>query len=71
MAGANDRPPDRAVRIPGNMPSEYLAARAEAFANATNRKGMPLTWGTGEPRKDKAWLKDQARRGKGVGKSSR
>ena len=31
------------------MPKKRLEDRAEAFAKATNRKGRPMTYGTGKP----------------------
>lgn len=57
-AHANERP----ERMPGGVRSEWAYRRALAFGQALNRKGMPTSWGTGTPRTDAAWKRDQERR---------
>lgn len=37
---------------------EYLARRTEAFQKALNRKGLPVTWGTGTLRTDEPFRLD-------------
>lgn len=58
MARGDDPRPEVPKGTTGNMPDEFLVRRAEAFAAATNRRGLPLTWGTGQPRKDPTWKQD-------------
>lgn len=48
----------RPERHEGEMPSDRMQRRTEAFQKALNRKGLPITWGTGKPRDDPAWKKD-------------
>ena len=56
--GENGRPTGRLERREGGMVS--LADRAAAFQRATQRKGMPLTWGKGDGvRTDPAWKLDE------------
>jgi hypothetical protein len=62
MAGANDRPTDRLERVNGGIDADACVRRAQQFMMMTQRKGMPLTWGTGKLRDDPAWKKDQKRR---------
>lgn len=48
--------PARDVDMRGNIPpevDEWMRDRADAFRRATQRKGMPMTYGTGDRGKDK------------------
>jgi len=45
------------------MPKKRLEDRAEAFAKATNRKGMPMTYGAGkEPNKPPPKERERAKK---------
>lgn len=48
----------RVERLGGGM-SDYALRRSDAFGHAMNRKGMPMTWGTGVLRTDDAWKRDE------------
>lgn len=55
MASSDDRKPSDPIPDHSRMDSEAQEKRSDAFRRGTQRKGMPMIYGSGDPKK--AWPK--------------